>query len=77
MQNVYIGNLAWTMTDDDLRHLAGKYGKVESAKVKMDNRGRSKGVGFVVMTKSDASRAVHNLNGKKVSGRPLKVRFAY
>ncbi len=76
MQDVYIGNLPWKLTDDDLLHMAGKYGTVTAAKVKMDRRGRSKGVGFVTMPKADASRAVHSLNGKKVNGRPLKVRFA-
>lgn len=76
MQEVYIGNLPWKLTDEDLRHMAGAYGTVQSAKVRMDRRGRSKGVGFVTMPKSDASRAVHSLNGKKINGRPLKVRFA-
>jgi superfamily II DNA/RNA helicase len=76
MQDVYVGNLPWKLTDDDLRHMAGRYGTVASAKVKMDRRGRSKGVGFVTMSKTDASAAVHALNGKKINGRPLKVRFA-
>ncbi len=76
LQDVYIGNLPWKLTDDDLLHMAAKYGTVTGAKVKMDRRGRSKGVGFVTMPKSDASRAVHSLDGKKVNGRPLKVRFA-
>ncbi len=76
MQDVYIGNLPWTLTDDDLLHMASKYGNVTGAKVKMDRRGRSKGVGFVTMTKADASRAVHSLDGKRINGRPLTVRFA-
>lgn len=75
-QDVYIGNLPWKVRDEELAKLLGKHGKVYDAKVKMDRRGRSKGVGFVTMPKSDASRAVHELNGKNYSGRPLKVRFA-
>ena len=76
MQDVYVGNLPWKLTDDDLLHMAAQYGTVTGAKVKMDRRGRSKGVGFVTMSKTDASRAVHSLDGKKINGRELKVRFA-
>jgi len=76
MQAVYIGNLPWSVTDDDLTALVLPYGSVTGANVKMDNRGRSKGVGFVTMPRGEASRAVHELNGHKVGGRPLKVRFA-
>jgi superfamily II DNA/RNA helicase len=76
MQDVYVGNLPWKLTDDDLFHMAAKYGTVTGAKIRMDRRGRSKCVGFVTMSKSDASRAVHSLDGKKINGRELKVRFA-
>ncbi|MCB1246953.1 MAG: DEAD/DEAH box helicase [Acidimicrobiia bacterium] len=75
-QDVYVGNLAWKVGDEDLADLLGRYGTVLAARVKMDRRGRSKGVGFVTMSKSDASRAVHALDGTAHRGRPLKVRFA-
>lgn len=75
-QSVYIGNLPWSLTDDELASIAAKHGRVHAAAVKMDRRGRSKGVGFVTMSRGDASRAVHALDGTKVGGRPLKVRFA-
>ncbi len=75
-QSVYVGNLPWRVRDDELSVLLSKFGRVRDASVKMDRRGRSKGVGFATMSPSDASRAVHELNGHKVGGRPLKVRFA-
>ena len=76
MQSIYVGNLPWKATGDDLRAMFQKYGMVNNAMVKMDQRGRSKGVGFVEMPRSAASSAVHSINGSKMSGRPLKVRFA-
>ncbi len=76
MQSIYIGNLPWKATGDDLRAMFQKFGTVNSAMVKMDRRGRSKGVGFVDMPRSAASSAVHAIDGSKMSGRPLKVRFA-
>lgn len=76
MQSVYVGNLPWKATGDDLRAMFQKFGTVNTAMVKMDRRGRSKGVGFVEMPRSAASSAVHAINGSKMSGRPLKVRFA-
>ncbi len=75
-QSVYVGNLPWRVRDDELSSLLAKYGTVHDATVKMDRRGRSKGVGFVTMSRADASKAVHELNGHKIGGRPLKVRFA-
>ncbi len=76
MQSIYVGNLPWKATGDDLRAMFQKFGTVNSASVRMDHRGRSKGVGFVEMPRSAASSAVHAINGSKMSGRPLKVRFA-
>ena len=76
MQSIYVGNLPWKATGDDLRAMFQKFGAVNDAMVKMDGRGRSKGVGFVEMPRSAASPAVNAMNGSKLSGRPLKVRFA-
>jgi superfamily II DNA/RNA helicase len=76
MQSIYVGNLPWKATGDDLRAMFQKFGLVNNSVVKMDRRGRSKGVGFVEMPRSAASAAVHSMNGSKMSGRPLNVRFA-
>jgi superfamily II DNA/RNA helicase len=75
-QMVYIGNLPWSVTDQDLVAMLSPYGPVSKAHVKQDRRGRSKGVGFVTMPRGDASRAVHELQGRNVGGRNLTVRFA-
>ena len=73
--NIYVGNLSWTMTDDDLNNLFSQYGAVTSAKVLKDKvSGRSKGFGFVEMDDNDAANAaIAALNDFEVQGRKLKV----
>ncbi|MGI9667755.1 MAG: DEAD/DEAH box helicase [Acidimicrobiia bacterium] len=73
---VFVSNLPWSTTDQDLRRIFGKYGTVYAASVKMDRRGRSKGVGLVQMHGADAKKAIHSLDGRKVKGRPIAVRAA-
>ena len=73
--NIYVGNLSWTMTDDDLSNLFTQYGSVTSAKILKDKmNGRSKGFGFVEMEDDEAARtAISNLNETEVQGRKLIV----
>jgi len=73
--NIYVGNLSWTMTDDDLNNLFSQYGTITSAKVLKDKvSGRSKGFGFVEMDDNDAAQtAIAALNDNEVQGRKLKV----
>jgi superfamily II DNA/RNA helicase len=73
---VFVGNLPWKTTDQELRRLFGKYGSVHAASVKMDRRGRSKGVALIAMHPSDARQAIRALDGRKIGGRPMKVRLA-
>jgi RNA recognition motif-containing protein len=77
-RNLYVGNLAYGITNPDLEHIFGRYGAVRSAMVIMDREtGRSKGFGFVEMgTDQEARAAVAVLNGKDVEGRTLTVREA-
>lgn len=75
-QSLHVSNLPWGVTDDDVRVLFGPYGQVKQATVIIDNRGRSKGFGFVDMPYPDAQRAIRALNGSKLGGRPLKVKVA-
>lgn len=75
-QCLHVSNLPWGVTDDDVRVLFGPYGQVKQATVIIDNRGRSKGFGFVDMPYPDAQRAIRALNGSKLGGRPLKVKLA-
>jgi cold-inducible RNA-binding protein len=73
--NIYVGNLSWSMTDDDLSNLFSQFGTVSSAKIlKEKNTGRSKGFGFVEMEDSDAAKAaIAALNESEVQGRKLIV----
>ena len=73
--NIYVGNLSWSMTDDDLSNLFSQYGTVTSAKIlKEKNTGRSKGFGFVEMEDDEAAKtAIATLNESEVQGRKLIV----
>jgi RNA recognition motif-containing protein len=73
--NIYVGNLSWSMTDDDLNSLFSQYGTVASAKIlKEKNTGRSKGFGFVEMEDEEAAKtAIATLNESEVQGRKLIV----
>ncbi len=73
--NIYVGNLSWSMTDEDLSNLFTQYGTVTSGKILKDKmNGRSKGFGFVEMEDDEAARtAIANLNETEVQGRKLIV----
>lgn len=76
--NLYVGNLNYDMSEEDLRDAFGEHGDVTSAKIITDKfTGRSRGFGFVEMASDDAGKAaMENLNGKDVSGRQLVVNEA-
>ena len=76
--NIYVGNLAFTATEQDLRQLFEPYGAVDEIRVIMDREtGRSKGFGFVEMPDGTAARtAMATLQGKEVEGRTLTVNEA-
>ena len=73
--NIYVGNLSWSMTDDDLMNLFTEHGTVTSAKILKDKmNGRSKGFGFVEMEDDEAAKAaIAALNEVEVQGRKLIV----
>ncbi len=75
---IYVGNLSYQVTDDELRQSFEAFGEVTSATVIMDKfSGQSKGFGFVEMpSKAEAEAAISSLNGKDVKGRPLNVNEA-
>jgi hypothetical protein len=75
---LYVGNLAYTLRDDDLNQEFSAFGTVQSAKVMMDrDTGRSKGFAFVEMsTPEEANAAIEGLHGKPVGGRALTVNVA-
>ena len=74
MKKLYVGNLPYSFTDQDIQKLFQDYGQVLSAKVITDaGSGRSKGFAFVEMNDDDALAAVKSLDGTDVGGRNLKV----
>ncbi|MCL4853531.1 MAG: RNA-binding protein [Bryobacteraceae bacterium] len=77
-KKLYVGNLSYDTTDNDLRRIFEEFGSVDSAQVIMDrDSGRSKGFGFVEMgNNQEAEAAIKALNGKDVGGRPLTVNEA-
>ena len=75
---IYVGNLPWSTSDQDLSDALGAFGKVEKASIISDrNSGRSKGFGFVTMEDADeANKAIESMNGSEMAGRNLKVNEA-
>lgn len=75
---LYVGNLAYSVRDQDLQDAFSEYGAVSSAKVMMDREtGRSKGFGFVEMgSDAEAQAAINGLNGQPVAGRAVVVNEA-
>ena len=75
---LYVGNLAYSIRDEDLQQSFSQFGTVTSAKVMMDrDTGRSKGFGFVEMESPQAAQAaIRGMNGKNIDGRALVVNEA-
>jgi len=76
--NLFIGNISYQASENDLFDLFLKYGKVEDAKIILDREsGRSRGFGFVTMaTEEDAEAAIAALDGQDLCGRPMAVKIA-
>lgn len=75
---IYVGNLPFTATNEQLNEMFSRFGAVDSAKILMDrDTGRSKGFGFVEMSAADeAAAAIDKLNGTDMGGRSLVVNEA-
>lgn len=78
MVNLYVGNLPFSTTEEDLRDMFGQHGAVLRASIVIDREtGRSRGFGFVEMESEDqANEAISALNGAVVGNRPLTVNVA-
>ena len=76
--NIYVGNLSYKMTDEDLGKLFSTYGAVSESKIVIDREtGRSKGFGFVEMpNQGEGDEAIRQLDGKEIEGRSIKVNVA-
>ena len=77
--NIYVGNLSYEVTEEDLEKAFEAFGQIESVKIIKDNySGRSKGFGFVEMpNNADAQSAINGLNEKELKGRKVKVNTAH
>jgi RNA recognition motif-containing protein len=75
MRKMYIGNIAFDATEEDLRNLFSEYGEIESIKIIKDQfTDRSRGFGFIEMVdEKDAKKAMAGLNGKDFMGKTLTV----
>jgi RNA recognition motif-containing protein len=77
MTTIYVGNLPFNATEQDLRALFESHGAVESVKLINDREtGKPRGFGFVDMPQSEAQAAIQALNGFQMAGRPLRVNEA-
>ncbi|WP_044303559.1 RNA recognition motif domain-containing protein [Rhodopirellula sallentina] len=78
MTNIYVGNLAFSATEDDLRGAFEQYGEVSTVNIIMDREtGRSRGFAFVEMSDADGAKdAIENLDGQAISGRNVTVNEA-
>jgi len=73
--NIYVGNISYSSTEEDLTNIFSEYGTVNSVKIIINKHtGRSKGFGFVEMTNNEeGQKAIENLDGHEVDGRNLRV----
>lgn len=75
--NIYVGNIPFSMTEDELREVFVSFGHVDSAKLIIDREtGRSRGFGFVEMSENVARKAITELNGSEYNGKQLVVNEA-
>jgi len=76
--NIYVGDLSYDVTEDDLKAVFSEFGEVDSVNIIKDKfSGRSKGFGFVEMpNNSEADKAIEALNGTELKGRNLKANQA-
>ncbi len=76
-KSIYVGNLAWSATEEEVQNLFSNYGSVLSVKLISDREtGRARGFGFVEMEDSDAASAIQALDGSSFGGRTLRVNEA-
>src|SRR3569833_1699557 len=74
MKSIYVGNLPFTCSEDEVRDLFSAYGAVHSVKMISDREtGRPRGFAFVEMDAAAANNAISALNGKDLNGRPLRI----
>ena len=76
-KRIYVGNLPYSATEDELRELFGEYGDVLGVDLVLDREtNRPRGFGFVEMGEEDADKAIQNLNNTSMGGRTLRINEA-
>ena len=76
-KSIYVGNLPWSATEDEIRALFSEHGTVNSVKLMTDREtGRARGFGFVEMPSADADNAIEALSGASIGGRALRINEA-
>lgn len=77
MKSIYVGNLPFTATEDEIRTLFSQFGTVETVNLISDrDTGRPRGFGFVGMNNAEADAAIKGLNGRDMGGRALRINEA-
>jgi len=77
VKKIYVGNLPFTVSEDELKQLFGQHGTVHSVALIMDREtGRPRGFGFIEVDDNDLATMIQNLDGKDLGGRPLRVNEA-
>jgi len=77
LKKIYVGNLPFSATEDEIKELFGQHGTVHSVALIMDREtGRPRGFGFIEVDDNDLSTMIQNLDGKEMDGRALRVNEA-
>ncbi len=77
VKTLYVGNLPYSTSEDDLKNMFNEFGEVSSSKIISDREtGRSRGFGFVEIESDGAQKAIDALDGKEFGGRSLRVNEA-
>ena len=77
VKSIYVGNLPFSASDEEIREMFSPYGEVQSVKLISDrDTGRFRGFGFVEMNDAEAQKAIEGLNGTDMGGRNLRVNLA-
>jgi len=77
LKKIYVGNLPFSATEDEIKELFGQHGTVNSVALIMDREtGRPRGFGFIEVDDNDLSTMIQNLDGKEMDGRALRVNEA-
>ncbi len=77
-KTLYVGNLLYSVTRNELQDIFSEYGEVESARIIRDNKTRkSRGYGFVTFSHATSAQNALAIEGETVNGRPIRVRLAH